>query len=91
MTNEELQAHIKAIRQAYWDDQLEERCANAENWGWPQASRVLSDNYEYRIKPTPREVWMICDSAGNVERITASEPCPQSGKIVKFREVLDES
>lgn len=98
MTNEELQAHINALRKAFWADQIQERAVENEAWGWPQASRVLSDNYEYRIKPQPREYFLRVDTRSNYASLVTNDPdvakawdmLKDIGQTIRVREAVDD-
>ena len=60
MTNEELQAHIKAIEAALRAGEVEERHEDNDAWVHATDGLVLigSSEFEYRIRPELMEFWV---------------------------------
>lgn len=101
MTNEELQAHLDAIRQAMKAGEVEEYCADIHEWNAPTRGVVLvaiDEKLErpLRIKPEPREIFIVEHTLSpesqswprvysTLQKAFFREP---GEKVVKFREVL---
>jgi len=95
MTNEELQAHLAALRGAILAGKIEERRDDeAGQWGVVSAEdgMVISDQFDHRIKlAAPRELYVIFDSNQRIVN-TIDYPNPAthgSFHTRKFREVLE--
>lgn len=80
------------VMQAYLDGKKIEYCpsygvwtefsnANDPVWEW--------GNTQYRIKPEPREWWIVFDAAGNFFDFSALAPIAPGLKVVKVREVIE--
>lgn len=104
MTNEELQAHIKAINAACARGEIEEsRYADDETrqteWvtskGRRQYDFLLNPGY-FRIKPQPREAWVeICGNSARTAWLIGLEDVEEvkrrrpESEWRKFREVIE--
>lgn len=100
MTNEELQAHLDAIRQAMKAGEVEEYCADIHEWNAPTQGVVLvaiDEKLErpLRIKPEPREVWVNfyhdeppCYHDSEADAYRNRSRVAKFDRVVCFREVL---
>jgi len=94
MTNEELQAHIDAIRSELDAGTVECYAGKPVGWVTDVACRtMLIDSTigaapTYRIKPKPRDVWIHEHDIGNALR-SATESHKPGDSFRKFREVLE--
>lgn len=101
MENDELQAHIKAIRVALSNGEIEMINKKQGDDGFYKADSILlGPAYvaEYRIAPKPLECWalLISDGSGEFQGWTACEEQAEDwkkierGRTVLMREVTDE-
>ena len=94
MTNEELQAHLRAINDAIANGEVEHMEANQFDKGMSWQPRKYSVPGTFRIKSKPREVWIAeHDWSGCVEaddRVGHAYLIPgKNGRYTKFREVTE--
>ena len=68
MNNDDLQAYIKAIRDAFERGEIEELLPTNTEWTLPYAENIMisADDAgpKYRIKPKPLECWVVVSTDG---------------------------
>lgn len=74
---------------------LVERRCKGENWEPQVGTMILNDDWEFRIKPQPREFWVAWedDDTEDCAVYTEKEGPPKLSywdRIIKVREVLNE-
>jgi hypothetical protein len=88
VTNDELQAHISALNQAAADGEIE---WNVLGNVWEPLARTFI-NYAYRIKPKPREVWVLEFGDGSFRAYSIDDAPPAisvGSRLTRFREVIE--
>lgn len=92
MTNEEFQAHVKALNEASARGDIQFASA-ARPGEWLAVGGTFIDAKIYRIKPQPREVWIAEGEFdhGAIEGgfVTDTSKFSPTTKWRKFREVLE--
>ena len=94
MTNEELQQHINAINNACGRGELQHR-STYQSDDWTTRTCLMLSPDLYRIKPKPREVYILRAAlSGEEHATTAWKVSPHSEKMfdsdyAKFREVIE--
>lgn len=80
----------RPLNEDHWRDMSPQMVGESCEGGFPNFSL---DRYEWRVKPEPRTLWALYDSAGNFQRIYHNEPdrgsLVRSYEVIEFREVLD--
>ena len=90
----ELKNVIEAWEDERWADIEWKPRRNDFKQGWrglPEAENLLIELNEYRIKPKPREIWVVEDRVFFNSDAASDYELTTSGKFVrKYREVLDD-
>ena len=90
MTNEELQSHISALREAARARRLEISYGHGEPFRTIHPDHFMPDRLTYRIKSKPREVWVHDDGSVRMNDPAESMGWSAPWKWHKFREVLND-
>ena len=89
MTNEELQAHLKALNDAATRGEIQ-FASFANPGGWLAIGTTFIDAKNYRIKPKPREIFVAnFDLCKDATRFTAIHWPIEGQYCTKFREVIE--
>ncbi len=85
MTIDEMIAVLQAAKRG---EQIQVRRTSLTEWCDANSPGWNFDNFEYRVKPKPREV-LILYSPGSRQILPDDWQGTHSGNVVRFREVMD--